>query len=85
MMVKLLSSEQTGSINSSDKLLRLFWWLEIKTVIPPCIYYFGPFFSKKEARISQYDYIENLLQKNAHGITVEVKQLQPKELMIYED
>lgn len=65
--------------------MRLSWWLEIQTVIPPCIYYFGPFSSQKEAKISQYDYIEDLLQKKAQGITVEVKQLQPKELMIYED
>ena len=86
MMVKLLSSEQTSSIkNSCSKIVRLSWWLEIKTVIPHCTYYFGPFSSKKEAKISQYDYIKDLLQKKAHGITVEVKQLQPKELMIYED
>ena len=84
-MVKLLSSEQISSIqHSSDELLRLPWWLEIKTVIPPCTYYFGPFSIEKEARFSQYNYVEDLLKKKAHGITVEVKQLQPKELMIYD-
>ena len=84
-MVKLLSSEQIGSIeNSASEILKLSWWLEIKTVVPPCTYYFGPFSIEKEARFSQYNYVEDLLKKKAHGITVEVKQLQPKELMIYD-
>ena len=84
-MVKLLSCEQISSIhNSSSQLLRLPWWLEIKTVIPPCTYYFGPFSIEKEAKFSQYNYVEDLLKRNAHGITVEVKQLEPKKLMIYD-
>ncbi len=85
-MVKSSSSEQTDSIESSfSQILKLFWWLEIKTVVPPCTYYFGPFSSQKEAKISQYHYIDDLSHQKAHGITVEIKQLQPKELMIYED
>lgn len=87
-MVKLLAAEQIGSItikNPCSKILRLSWWLEIKTVIPPRIYYFGPFSSRKEAKISQYDHLEHLLQKKVQGTTVEIKQLQPKELVIYED
>ncbi len=61
------------------------WWLEIKTTIPPCIYYFGPFSSQKNAKLSEYGYVEDLLQEKAHGITVEIKRLQPKELTICED
>ena len=91
MMVRLLRPEQTSPIKNScseiscSEILRLSWWLEVKTVVPPCVYYFGPFSSQKEAQISQYHYIDDLSQKKAHGITAEVKQLQPKELMIYED
>ena len=58
------------------------WWLEIKTIIPECIYYFGPFFSEREAQTSQYEYIEDLLQEKAFGITVEVKKANPQELTI---
>ena len=66
-------------------MLRFPWWLEIKTAIPCCTYYFGPFLSKKKAKISQYGYIEDLIQEKASGITVEIKQLQPKQLTICED
>ncbi len=95
-MVRLLRPEQTSSIKNScseiscseiscSEILRLSWWLEVKTVVPPCVYYFGPFSNKKEAKISQYHYIDDLSHKKAHGITVEIKQLQPEELMVYED
>ncbi len=59
-----------------------WWWVEIKTTVPECIYYFGPFFSEKEAEISQYGYIEDLWKEKAHGITVEIRQMNPKELTI---
>ena len=59
-----------------------WWWLEIKTIIPKCIYYFGPFFSEKEAQTSQYGYIEDLIQEKAYGITVEAKKANPQELTI---
>ena len=58
------------------------WWLEIKTAIPECIYYFGPFISEQEAEISQYGYIEDLWEEEAHGITVEIKKINPKKLTI---
>ncbi len=61
------------------------WWLEIKTIVPSCTYYFGPFSTEKDAKLSEYGYIEDLLQEKAHGITVEIKQLKPKELTIDED
>ena len=59
-----------------------WWWLEVKTAVPECIYYFGPFFSEQEAEISQYGYIEDLCKEEAHGITVEIKKMNPKELTI---
>ncbi len=84
-MVKLLNWELINSIqNSSFEFWRLSWWLEIKTVIPACTYYVGPFSREKEAKFSQYNYVEDLLKKKARGITVEVKQLQPKEFLIDE-
>ncbi len=61
------------------------WWLEINTTIPECTYYFGPFNNAKEATLSQYGYIEDLLGEQARGITVEVKQCQPDRITIFEE
>ncbi|MBE9165993.1 DUF1816 domain-containing protein [Pleurocapsales cyanobacterium LEGE 06147] len=63
----------------------LTWWVEIQTNIPRCIYYFGPFESAKEARLSQVGYLEDLLEEKARGITVEIKQCQPENLTIFEE
>jgi hypothetical protein len=49
------------------------WWIKIYTSEPPCTYYFGPFDSKKEAKIHQSGYIEDLVREKAQGITVETK------------
>ena len=90
-MINLLKLEATNPIKIflfqalCFKLLRMSWWLEIKTAIPPCIYYFGPFFNQKNAKLSQYGYVEDLLAEKAYGITVEIKRAQPKELTICED
>ena len=85
-MINLLKSEEINPIKILySKIFRLPWWLEIKTTIPQCIYYFGPFSSKKKAKLSLFNYIEDLVQEKPYGITVEIKQLQPKELTICED
>jgi hypothetical protein len=49
------------------------WWIKIDTSTPPCTYYFGPFDSKKEAKIHQSGYVEDLIQENAQGIVVKTK------------
>jgi hypothetical protein len=64
------------------KQSRLPWWLEIQTAKPSCIYYFGPFAHPKEARLYQAGYIEDLVQEQAEGITIRLKQCQPQELTI---
>jgi hypothetical protein len=64
---------------------QLPWWIEIRTKLPACIYYFGPFESKKEARLSQHGYIEDLVEEKAQGITVELKKCQPHMLTIYQE
>lgn len=64
---------------------KLPWWVEIKTNIPPCIYYFGPFDRLKEAKLAQHGYIEDLVEEKAQGITVEIKRCQPQILTIDEE
>lgn len=61
------------------------WWIEIRTKMPPCIYYFGPFDSLKETRLSRHGYIEDLVREKAQGITVELKRCQPQMLTISEE
>jgi hypothetical protein len=61
------------------------WWVEIRTTIPCCTYFFGPFNSVKEAKQEQPGYIDDLVQEKAFGITVEIKQCQPTSLTVFEE
>lgn len=60
--------------------IELGWWVEIVTTFPSCTYYFGPFASRQEADYAQVGYFEDLKQEGAYGITIEIKQCQPREL-----
>ncbi len=64
------------------KQYQLFWWLEIKTAKPDCIYWFGPFTSSQEARFHLAGYVEDLVEEQAEGISIKLKQCQPSELTI---
>jgi hypothetical protein len=76
--VKLLNAENT----TSDVLSNLPWWVEIKTLQPQCLYYFGPFDSLDEAQLHQSGYVEDLQREEAQEIYVAIKQLNPKVLTI---
>jgi glucan phosphorylase len=69
----------------SSNQLELFWWVEIKTAVPRCTYYFGPFDSEKEAQLSRSGYVEDLYQEEARDIIALVKQCQPDVLTIFQD
>jgi hypothetical protein len=60
----------------------LAWWVEIVTVKPSCIYYFGPFASAHEAELAQPGYVEDLVREEAQDILVQIKQCKPKNLTI---
>ncbi len=62
--------------------LGLAWWVEVKTVSPHCVYYFGPFASSAEAEASKPGYVEDLERESAEGITVSVRRGKPNELTI---
>lgn len=66
-------------------LFGLACWLEINTESPRCTYYFGPFLTMKDARISQDGYIEDLLEEGAKGIVVKIKRFKPRELTIFDE
>ncbi|GAB4238970.1 MAG: hypothetical protein Kow0049_26030 [Stanieria sp.] len=63
----------------------LAWWIQITTKNPACIYYFGPFVSHYEARSQLDEYLEDLIQEGAMGISVEIKRCRPESLTIFED
>jgi hypothetical protein len=56
------------------------WWLKVKTQSPSCIYYFGPFESKEEARLSQSGYLEDLMDEGAQKIKTAVEKARPQQL-----
>lgn len=60
----------------------LDWWVEIITLQPCCIYYFGPFESAAAAQLAEPDYLKDLNQEGAQGIVSQVKQCQPKCLTV---
>jgi hypothetical protein len=66
-----------------ENRIELDWWVEIVTAVPNCIYYFGPFSSRQEADYAQVGYCEDLKQEGPHGITIQIKQCQPRELTSY--
>jgi hypothetical protein len=64
---------------------QLKWWVEVKTYIPSCTYYFGPFDSQQEAKVHHADYISDLRAEGAQGIDYKIKRCQPKALTISDE
>ena len=60
------------------------WWVKITTARPRCVYYFGPFDSKLEAKKLQPGYIEDLIAEKAQGIITKIEQTNPNSLTTIE-
>lgn len=58
------------------------FWVEIKTEVPKCTYYFGPFLTEQEAHTEKDGYWEDLEAEGAQGIQMMVKRCRPTELTI---
>jgi hypothetical protein len=67
------------------EILGLAYWIEIKTEIPKCIYYFGPFLTQAEAENHQSGYVEDLKGEGAINIQLDIKQTKPKQLTIFDE
>jgi hypothetical protein len=61
------------------------WWIKVETQSPACIYYFGPFDSAQEALSHQDDYLHDLREEGAQGISAIVEKARPKQLTIFEE
>jgi Domain of unknown function (DUF1816) len=82
---KTRSMSLTGQFASLLNRLGLAWWVEVTTQVPPCVYYFGPFNSSKEAETELPGFLEDLQQESAQGIQAVVKRCQPSELTVFDD
>ncbi|MDA0268258.1 MAG: DUF1816 domain-containing protein [Cyanobacteria bacterium] len=56
--------------------------MEIKTLNPACLYYFGPFSQSQEAAQMGPHYVEDLTQEGADSVSVVVKQCYPSNLTV---
>ncbi len=58
------------------------WWIEIITIEPPCLYYFGPFKDLIGAIFNCFGYVIDLSEERTKGITVTFKRCNPKILTV---
>jgi Domain of unknown function (DUF1816) len=61
------------------------WWVEVVTVNPRCIYYFGPFQNYQEAQTMRPGYIEDLQAEGAKDIQAIVKYCKPQQLTVFKE
>ncbi|MBR8833774.1 MAG: DUF1816 domain-containing protein [Stigonema ocellatum SAG 48.90 = DSM 106950] len=71
----------------SDFLLKpeTNWWVEISTVKPYCIYYFGPFQNFFEAQTAYPGYVEDIESESAQGIVINIKRCKPDVLTVFDE
>ena len=61
------------------------YWIKITTQQPSCIYYFGAFDSRAEARKMRHGYIEDLVEEQATNIVVKIERCSPTKLTITDE
>lgn len=61
------------------------YWIKVTTAKPSCTYYFGPFLTRKEAKLAQPGFLEDLETENAEGIKAEIRSSHPKELTVFDE
>ncbi|MCC0175524.1 DUF1816 domain-containing protein [Waterburya agarophytonicola K14] len=61
------------------------YWVRIATEKPKCLYYFGPFSSRTEAKAMQHGYVEDLIAEKAIGIGIKIQRYLPTQLTITEE
>jgi hypothetical protein len=78
--------ESLSKICSIDALpvklqLKQLWWVEVRTSVPLCTYYFGPFNHQHEARVARSGYVEDLREEGARDIVAIVKQCDQPDVL----
>lgn len=58
------------------------YWIKVTTAKPSYTYYFGSFLTRKEAKLAQSGFLEDLETENAKGIKAKIGRYQPQELTV---
>jgi Domain of unknown function (DUF1816) len=58
------------------------WWIEVRTLCPDYVYYFGPFLSKIDAQRSKLGYSQDLESEGSKIISTNIKWCKPSQLTI---
>lgn len=61
------------------------WWVEIITMEPWSMYYFGPFNDFQDANGMQPGYVADLIKEGVQTIQVTVKECHPVNLTLFEE
>lgn len=61
----------------------LAWWLEVGTLNPLCIYYFGPFEMEQEVDQSKQGFLQDLMNDKSIIIFARRNFCQPRQLTIF--
>lgn len=77
-----MTSSTKYNLNFNKETLELHWWLEIGTIYPICIYFFGPFEDSSEAKASKEGFSQDLEGENARLLYSKVKFCKPRQLTI---
>ncbi len=76
----LMQAWQLPDLSSQDSEGTWGWWIELNTVNPSCLYYFGPFSSMDEAKSLKSGYIQDLAEENAEVTSATVLWCKPRQL-----
>jgi hypothetical protein len=63
----------------------LAWWLEVGTLNPFCVYYFGPFELEQEVAQSKQGFLQDLRNEKSIIIFARSNFCQPRQLTIYQN
>jgi hypothetical protein len=80
-----VSSMSSHNLYRDETNLRVGWWLEVGTLNPLCIYFFGPFEGQMEAEAAKRGFFEDLEREDARILYFNVKFCQPRKLTIFAD
>jgi Domain of unknown function (DUF1816) len=76
----LIQAWQFPDLSAQDSEGTWGWWIEVKTVNPNYIYYFGPFSNRDEAKSLKPGYIQDLAEENAEVTAATVLWCKPRQL-----
>lgn len=61
------------------------WWIKVMTAYPSCTYYFGPFDTAQEAYYHQAEYLQDIQEEGAEGISTIIEKGHPHQLTIFDE